>query len=132
VTKEERLLYQKERRKQTNNAYTKKYEKTLGGFIMRMYRNMKSRVSGVQKEKHHLYEGKEILSKEEFYEWALCSPMFRVLWPTYVSSGYPQKLAPTVDRKDSTKGYTLDNMEWVTHSVNSKRGAINRHATRVQ
>lgn len=127
MTKEERLKYQQNRRKANGNADTKKYEKSLGGFIMRMYRNMKSRVTGVQKHKQHLYTGKAILTKEEFYEWALCSPMFRVLWPAYVASGYDRKLAPTVDRKDSSRGYELDNMEWVTHSVNSQRGAISRH-----
>lgn len=37
------------------------------------------------------------------------------------------KLAPTVDRKDPSKGYEIENMEWVTHSENSSRGAINRN-----
>ena len=35
----------------------------------------------------------------------------------------------SVDRVDSSKGYELSNMEWVTHSENSRRGAVNRHAT---
>ena len=127
MTKEERLKYQQSRRKANGNADTKKYEKSVSGFLMRMYRNMKSRVTGVQKQKSHLYVGKSLLSKEDFYEWAECSPMFRVLWSSYVNSGYNRKLVPTVDRKDSSKGYELDNMEWVTHSVNSQRGAISRH-----
>jgi hypothetical protein len=128
MTKEERLQYQRERRKLNGNADTKKYEKTQPGYLMRMYRNMKSRISGVQKKKAHLYQGKELLPKDEFYEWAECSPMFMVLWNKYVSSGYQQKLAPTVDRVDSTQGYILENMQWVSHSVNSKRGSISRHA----
>lgn len=33
---------------------------------MRVYRNMKSRVEGIQKLKSHLYEGKEILDKQSF------------------------------------------------------------------
>lgn len=110
--------------------YAHKYEKTMSGFIMRLYRNMKSRIEGVQKAKHHLYRGKEILSKEEFYEWANCSPMFRVLFRQYEESGYDRKQAPSVDRKDSTRGYTLDNMEWVTHSVNSQRGSLSNWSKR--
>jgi hypothetical protein len=57
-------------REKTNNSISKKYEKTPNGFLMRMYRNMKSRVSGVQIQKFHLYEGKELLGKEDFYAWA--------------------------------------------------------------
>ena len=128
MTKEERMEYQKARRIATNNASIHKYEKTENGFLMRMYRNMKSRVTGVQQKKAHLYLGKELLNKEEFYEWAKCSPMFMVLFRQYKESGYEQKQAPTVDRLDSSKGYILDNMQWVTQSVNSSRGALSRHA----
>lgn len=108
--------------------YCNKYEKTENGFLMRMYRNMKSRVTGVQKEKAHLYKDKELLPKEEFYEWAKCSPMFMVLFRQYQESGYDRMQAPTVDRVNSRLGYTLDNMQWVTHSVNSLRGCYSRHA----
>jgi hypothetical protein len=95
---------------------------------MRMYRNMKSRVTGVQKAKAHLYAGKELLQKEEFYAWAKHSPMFWVLFKQYEDSGYDRMQAPTVDRIDSKRGYTLDNMQWVTNRVNSYRGTLSRHA----
>lgn len=122
------LEKQKLYRQQNGNACTKKYEKSVTGFLMRLYRNMKSRVMGVQKLKFHLYEGKELLSKEEFYLWAEGSPEFYELFGKYRASGFERKLAPSVDRKDSSKGYFLDNMEWVTHSENSRRGSISRHA----
>lgn len=121
MTKEERLKYQRERRFLNGNQDTKTYEKTMNGYLMRMYRNMKSRVTGVQSKKAHLYKGKELMDKELFYEFAKCSPMFRTLFYQYEGSGYTQKLAPTPDRIDSTKGYTIDNIQWVTHSVNSGR-----------
>lgn len=127
MTKEERLAYQRERRKQNGNADIKKYEKTEKGFLMRLYRNMKSRITGVQKQKHHLYEGKTLLSKGEFFDWATSQPEFYNLFTRWVEASYDRKLTPSVDRKDSTKGYEQDNMEWVTHSENSKRGAISRH-----
>lgn len=103
------------------NRDTKTYEKTVNGFLMRMYRNMKSRIIGVQSKKAHLYQGKELMDKELFYEFAKYSPMFRTLFYQYEGSGYAQKLAPTPDRIDSAKGYTMDNIQWVTHSVNSSR-----------
>jgi hypothetical protein len=123
MTKEERLEYQRNRRLLNSNLDTKKYEKTMNGYLMRMYRNMKSRVTGVQSKKAHLYLGKELMNKELFYEFAKCSPMFRTLFYQYEGSGYAQKLAPTPDRIDTAKGYTMDNIQWVTQSVNSSRAA---------
>jgi hypothetical protein len=110
-------------REKTNNSISKKYEKTPNGFLMRMYRNMKSRVSGVQIQKFHLYEGKELLGKEDFYAWAKNNPTFWELYEAYKNSGYDRKLAPSVDRVDSRRGYIIENMEFVTHSENSRRGS---------
>lgn len=109
------------RRHETNNAATKKYEKTPKGYLMRSYRNMLSRVQGVQKI--GTWTGKEILPKEEFYEWALSDPTFRRLFAAYEESDYERRLAPSPDRIDSSKGYTLDNMRWLTHSENSALGS---------
>ena len=126
-TPEEKREYQRQYRLKNKNRCTKKYEKTHKGFLVRLYRNMLSRISGVQKVKHYLYEGKELLPKEEFYSWTLSSTSFYTLWDEYEKQGFPQKLAPSVDRKDSSLGYSSDNMEWVTHSENSRRGAVQRH-----
>ena len=122
MTHEERMEWQRQHRKRTGNAYTNKYEKTPHGKLMRIYRNMKSRVEGVQKLKAHLYEGKELLSKEDFKQWA-ASDEYLTMYNTWKDSGFDRKLAPTVDRKDSTKGYTVDNMRWLTHSENSSLGS---------
>lgn len=108
-------------RSRTGNANTKKYEKTTNGFLMRLYRNMQSRIDGVQWMKAHLYAGKELLPRDEFYSWAK-SRRFKLMFEAYKDSGFDRKLAPSVDRIDSSKGYSIDNMEWVTHSENSRRG----------
>jgi len=118
------LERQRQRREETNNAVTKKYERTKKGKLMRLYRNMQSRVNGVQKAKHHLYRGKSLLSKQEFYDWALSCDEFHRLYNAWVASEYDRKLTPSVDRVDSTRGYETGNMEWVTHSENSRRGAL--------
>lgn len=123
----DRLAYQREQRKRNGNKYTKKYEKTQSGFLMRLYRNMQSRITGVQYKKHHLYTGKSLLPRETFYAWAKQHPVFLSLWTVYEQSDYEQKLAPSVDRIDSSVGYELENMEWVTHSENSRRGSLSRH-----
>ena len=119
-TSEKYKKWRRKYRQKIGNADSKRYEKTPQGFLMRCYRNMKSRVSGVQKKRAHLYLGKEILPKDEFYRWALNNQQFLILFHFWTMWNYNQKLTPTVNRIDSKKGYTLDNMEWLTHSENSR------------
>src|SRR5690349_3320402 len=109
-------------RKLTGNAATKRYEHTKHGKLMRCYRNMRSRIEGVQRHKWHLYAGKSLLTKESFYAWALADREFHRLYRKWVESGYQRALAPSVDRVDPKRGYEIGNMQWVTHSENSRRG----------
>lgn len=127
MTSQERLVWQKEYRLRTRNSCTRKYEKTKSGFLVRLYRNMKSRIEGIQYLKAHLYQNKELLDKESFYSWANSQEAFHNLFDVWEHSRYDRKLTPSVDRKESSRGYTIDNMEWVTHSENSRRGSRNRH-----
>ena len=116
----EYLRKQRERRAATGNASTKKYERTKKGKLMRTYRNMQSRVTGILKKKRHLYEGLPILSRSEFYMWANNSNEFHRLFDGWVASGYQCGESPSVDRIDATKGYVLGNMRWLTHRENSR------------
>lgn len=109
-----------------NPNVDKIYEKTVDGYLMRMYRNMLSRVSGVDKNKAHLYEGKFILNKYVFYKWAKNHPTFLELFATYKANNCVRRLAPSVDRINPDKGYRISNMEWVTQSENSRRATITR------
>jgi hypothetical protein len=109
----------------------KVYEKTPKGFAMRLYRNMESRVKGIQWQKKHLYENLTILSRQEFYDWFLNNDTFKSLFAEYKAQGYPRKLAPSVDRIDSSRGYELDNMEVVTMSENSRRGTESKNRKKI-
>lgn len=113
-------------RHKTMNKHTREYEKTLDGFLVRCYRNMKSRISGVQKAKYHLYKGLPIIDKDVFYSWSKQNEFFNEQYKKWVSSGYERRQTPSVDRIDSSKGYLLDNMEWVTFSENCRRGSLNK------
>lgn len=124
--REKKLAYQREYRKRTQNGSTIKYERTPRGHLMRTYRNMLSRVTGVQKKKLHLYFGLNILDKDEFYEWSLNDPEYMNLWKVWAMSGYDRKLTPSIDRIDPTEGYELWNMRWLTHSENSRLAAVGR------
>ena len=109
-----------------NPNINKEYEKTPKGFLMRLYCNMKSRVSGVQKSKWHLYKGKYLLDKNEFYEWAENHPKFKSLFKSYKLNNHAIRYAPSVDRINPDLGYYLENMEWVTQSENSRRAVVTR------
>ncbi len=87
---------------------------------------MKSRVTGVQRQKLHLYIGKPLMSKEDFYSFAKESVMFWFLFSAWARSGYDRALTPSPDRLDSDGGYTVDNIEWVTHTENSRRASVGR------
>lgn len=118
---EELLRKQRERRAASENSATKKYERTKNGKLMRTYRNMLSRVSGIQKKKAHLYEGNEIISKEDFYRWALSCRDFHAIYDAWVASGYTMRNSPSIDRIDPSMGYIIGNMQWLTHSENSAK-----------
>lgn len=130
ICRECRNETQREKRKLTKDLDTKRYEKSLKGYLMRTYRNMLSRVSGVQKKKAHLYEGLEILDKEDFYKWSLENEDYLALFKSWEDSGYEARLSPSIDRQDSTKGYSLDNIRWITHSLNSSLGNQSRFKKR--
>lgn len=123
----DKLEWQRIHRIKTNNQDTKKYEKTKKGFLMRTYRNMKSRVFGVQKQKIHLYLGKHLLSKEDFYSFSLADSTFNRLFEEWEKSNYYRKNTPSIDRINSSGGYELGNIRWLTHSENSKLGSHKRH-----
>lgn len=126
MTREQKNEHQRLHRLKNNNADTKKYEKTPKGFLVRTYRNMLSRVTGVTKKKNHLYLGLEILDKETFYKWSLENISFQDLFTYWQMSNYQRRYTPSIDRIDSSKGYTLDNIQWITFSENCKRGANSR------
>lgn len=125
-SRDEILTRQRELRKINGNANTKRYEKTIKGFLMRTYRNMKSRITGVQKKKYHLYKDKELINKFDFYYWSITNSDFATLFENWKRNEYKQKLTPSIDRIDSSRGYILENMRWITHSENSRLGSLNR------
>jgi hypothetical protein len=43
------------------------------------------------------------------------------LHTAWVDSGFTPKLVPSIDRIDNNKGYTIDNIRWLSKSDNSKK-----------
>lgn len=104
------------------------YGKTLGGKIMMSYHNMRGRVLGLQARKAHLYKGLPIMPRHEFYTWALKDERLKEVFAIWVASGYSKRLSPSVNRIDPALGYVAGNIEWLTHSENSRLGSISQRA----
>lgn len=104
-----------------------KYHRTPAGFLSRLYKNMRGRVEGIQSLKAHLYKGLYLLPRDDFYAWAMSNDNFHTLYNDWVNNNYDRKLTPSVDRIDPQLGYTVSNIRWLTHSENSRLGAISRH-----
>ena len=96
-----------------------KYRHSKNGLIRRLYSLIKRRTSGGNCKNPELYEGLQLMSKESFIEWANSSIEFHVLHQNWVESNYDTRFTPSVDRIDSTIGYVIENVRWVTHKQNS-------------
>lgn len=126
MDKEHKNEWQRAYRKVSENKHTKLYEKTPNGFLMRVYRNMKSRIFGIQKLKQHLYVGKHLLDKSDFYKWSLDNKNFNELFEIWKTSNYDRRLTPSIDRIDSSKGYELSNMQWIPFHENCRKTSRNK------
>jgi hypothetical protein len=116
-----RKYFTPEEEKEALRAAVTKYIRSRKGFLTRGYGRMKERTTNPEYHKAHLYFGKGLMSKEEFMRWAEQSKdSFNILFEAYEQSGFELRLAPSIDRIDPDKGYTLGNVRWVTQSENSK------------
>jgi hypothetical protein len=100
---------------------------TITRFLGTLYLAMSRRVKGRATKRPDLYKGKPILPKDVFLSWAKNHPDFLSLYKQWTMSDYDRKLTPTLNRIHSAKGYTLDNIEWMTNSQNcGLSGAVTR------
>lgn len=85
---------------------------SLQVFLKRTHHGMRRRVEG--KTLYHKGAlGKELCGLEEFLAKYAHSRLVIKLWETWRDSGYALFLTPSIDRVDSTKGYSLENIQWL-------------------
>lgn len=63
---------------------------------------------------------------EQFRKWALSHNAFHALYDEWVESGYDKMKIPSGDRLDDYKGYSFDNIQFVTWEYNEKKGNEDR------
>lgn len=71
--------------------------------------------------------GKDLCTREEFIKWCLSISNYRSfhrMYKDWVNSNYSMRLTPSIDRIDNTKGYSIENIQWVTQGFNSSKGNL--------
>lgn len=114
--------------KEEIQARALQYRHTPRGYLNAVYQNMRKRVHGRDIGKEHLYEGLPLLDKASFVEWSLGDTAYQVLFLEWERADFLAYQGPSIDRRNSSKGYVLENLRWITHSLNSQMGAISRWA----
>lgn len=100
------------------------YKNNINRILSTKYKDMKRRVNGKTKQVSRSLN-KYICSKEAFINWCYEKnnmKKFMVLYKDWGINNYSKKFAPSIDRIDSSKGYHINNIQWLTHSQNSRKG----------
>lgn len=86
----------------------------------RRYSSMKFRISRGYMKKRSI----DIPTKEQFLDWCYSPDIYRQfmrVYGAYKDSNFERRLIPTIDRKDTFLGYSLDNLQWMSHSDNARK-----------
>lgn len=70
------------------------------------------------------YYGKPICTKEEFINKFLTDAQFLALYKKWQDAGFTRAASPAIDRINNNLGYTLDNLEFISHRVNSTKDVV--------
>jgi hypothetical protein len=105
------ILYYKDRAK---NCY-----QTI---FLNRYSNMKNITLGNNRK--YKINSKELASKSSFLDWCWEETnfnKFEKLYFEWIKSNYKYNLCPSIRRIDTSKGYILNNIEWVVRKEVSKK-----------
>jgi hypothetical protein len=93
-------------------------------FVYFMHVNIRKRINNVIKfiPDGKTNKDKYICSLNDFRRKALNDEKLRTLWENWKSSGYENLKIPSVDRIDSSRGYSIDNIQFITMYENSLKG----------
>lgn len=118
--------------KRVIREYRIKYERSFEGVIRKRYWNL------LRKFRKPIWELSKrdaavlqsgaggICGKEEFIEWAKNDKRYQLLHLQYVEMGFQLKDTPVIELRDPTRGYQVNNLQWITFSEQViKRGIEN-------
>jgi len=115
-----RLKYKREHSKKYFSKLREMRRTDIRIFIDGVYTSMKQRVS--DKSNNYLpYKGLFICEKEEFIKFGLNDNNLKVLYKIWKKSNYSRKLTPSIDRIENQKGYSLNNIQFLTLEENGRK-----------
>lgn len=94
-------------------------------FLQNKYSQIKTRCTNPNQECSKYYKGLTFCTKTEFMNRFINDKVFLRLYKAWQESNFQMNLCPSIDRIDSTKGYTIDNIRFLEHGENCKRGKEN-------
>lgn len=100
--------------------------RTKMGLLRNAHENMRRRVKGKEPSRFNQV-GMELLSFDEFVDWAHSYPEFHELFDTWERLGFPRGLTPCANRIHPLLGYEPLNLCWVTLSESNRRSAAWQH-----
>jgi len=101
------------------------YRKTFTGCFSEVYGRIRNRCNGGNER----YTGMPLMNRDEWRKFLEDTVEDRkVLWGEWVASGYRLRMAPSIDRIDSAKGYIVGNCRWLPQWENSSRGGKGRRS----
>jgi len=109
-------LDRKEKAKK-HKAWYDKYIRTFECRKKHMYVLIKNRTSFKPKYKHV----KLLINREEFLNFINSDKDYQSVFSAWEESGFQRKYCPTIDRIDSGKDYSLDNIQVLSLSDNCKK-----------
>lgn len=112
--------------------YMREYRKSLPAKIYRMWEKMNARLSLQRGDVGaNCYAGIRVLiTKEEFCTFAESSEELKDLYNTWSLSGYKRKDIPCLSRINPDLNYTLNNIQFISRSEQSRRDANRLHGSR--
>lgn len=102
------------------NCWHKVKHRTQPEFHLRQkYSQIAMRCGNKNNKSYFRYKARLQCTREEFLARFKNDAEFLRLFKLWQESNFDYGLVPSVDRIDNTKGYTIDNMQFLTHSDNS-------------
>ena len=113
--------------KECDSERVKEYIRTLDGYFTKVYGGQRK---SSKKRGHEM----PTYTKEELREWVMefHRAKFFELWHNFILSDYKKNLAPSFDRIDDSKGYSLDNLQLMSWFVNDQKGHSDAKFKRIQ
>jgi hypothetical protein len=115
----------KENRKNNHEQYRlydiKRQRIDFSRIFRHRYSGMKARIEGRATRRYEV-EGRDICTKNEFLQWCEQNiKQFEKIHRAWKKSNWENKMSPSIDRIDNSKGYTIDNIRWISKSINCKK-----------